>query len=94
MLKFIARIDAKPGKEALVAEALAALVEPSRAETGCIAYEVCRMKDDHTKLVVLEEWASQEALDEHMASAHFQGFLAKTAGALAGEPRLEMLERL
>lgn len=94
MLKFIARIDAKPGQEAVVAEALVGLVTPSRAEAGCIAYEVCRMKEDPAQLVVLEEWESQEALDEHMATPHFQGFLAQVGDALAGDPRLEMLERL
>ena len=94
MVKLIASIDVKPGQESLVAAALKELVGPSRAEAGCVQYEACRLKEDGTKLVVLEEWASQEALDEHMATPHFQAFVGKIGDALAGPPKLESIEPL
>ncbi len=94
MLKFIARIDAKRGQEELVASGLRALIEPSRAEAGCLLYDVCRDKDDATKLLVLEEWESQAALDAHMETPHFKAFIDKVGDALAGEPSLEFIERL
>jgi quinol monooxygenase YgiN len=94
MVKLIARIDAKPGQEESLAEALRELSGPSRAEAGCVQYDVCRMKDDPTKLVVVEEWASQEALDAHMATPHFQAFVARIGDALAGPPKLEFIEAL
>jgi quinol monooxygenase YgiN len=94
MVKFIARINAMPGSEEAVAAALKALVEPSRAEEGCLLYDACRMTDDPTQLVVLEEWASQDALETHMKTPHFRGFLAKVGESLDGAPVLEMLERL
>lgn len=94
MVKFIARISAQAGSEEIVAAALRELVGPSQAETGCILYQACRQQDDATELVVLEEWASAEALDEHMATPHFKGFLAKVGALLDGPPTLEYLEAL
>jgi len=94
MVKLIARIEAKPGQEELVADALRELAPPSQAEVGCLRYEVCRLKDDATKLVVLEEWESQAALDVHMATPHFQAFGGKIGDALAAPPTLEFVEFL
>ena len=94
MVKLIARLQAKAGQEAMVAEALRKLTPPSRAEAGCILYDPCRVKDDPAVLLVLEEWESQAALDEHMQTPHFHAFLAAVGEALAGEPKLEVVERL
>jgi quinol monooxygenase YgiN len=94
MVKFIARINTLAGQEDAVAAALKELVAPSRAEEGCILYDACRMVEDRTQLLVLEEWASEEALEAHMKTPHFRGFLAKIGEALDGAPVLEMVERL
>ncbi|MBM3474539.1 MAG: antibiotic biosynthesis monooxygenase [Armatimonadetes bacterium] len=94
MVKLIARLQVKPGQEEFVAEALKELAGPSRAEAGCIRYEPCRAKEDPAALLVLEEWESQEALDAHMATPHFQAFVGKIGEALAGPPSLEFIEPL
>jgi quinol monooxygenase YgiN len=94
MVKLIARIDVKVGQEDVVADALRGLVGPSRAEACCIRYDVCRAKDDATKLIVLEEWASQDALDAHMETPHFKAFVEKIGNALADAPKLEFIEPL
>jgi quinol monooxygenase YgiN len=94
MVKFLARINAVAGREDGVAQALKDLVAPSRAEEGCVLYDACQMVEDRTQFVVLEEWASQEALEVHMKTPHFRGFLSKVGEALDGAPVLEMLERL
>jgi len=94
MVKFIARIDAKPGQEGLVSAALRELAGPSRAEAGCLQYVPCRSREDATKLLVLEEWESQEALDAHMETPHFHAFLVAAGEALAGPPQLEFVEPL
>jgi quinol monooxygenase YgiN len=94
MVKLIARIDAKPGQESLLAEALRELAGPSREEAGCILYDICRAKDDPTKLLVLEEWHSQATLDEHMETPHFKAFVEKIGDAMAGPPELQFIERV
>jgi quinol monooxygenase YgiN len=94
MVRLIARIGTKAGQEGVVADALRELAGPSRAEAGCIRYDICRAKDDGTKLIVLEEWASQEALDAHMQTPHFKAFVERIASALADAPKLEFIEPL
>ena len=94
MVKLIARIEAKSGSEALVADALKELSGPSNEEPGCLEYVVCRAADDATKLYVLEEWKSQEDLDAHMELPHFKAFLGKVGEALAGPPTIEFIERV
>jgi quinol monooxygenase YgiN len=94
MLKLIATLRCQPGQGDQVAAALLELAGPSRQEPGCILYDVCRAQADPDVLLVLEEWESQEALDAHMATPHFQEFIGRIGAALAGAPELTLLERL
>jgi len=48
------------------------IVETHAKDEGCIAYGLFRDTADPLHLTVLEEWASQEALDAHANSEHFQ----------------------
>ncbi|MCL2783428.1 MAG: antibiotic biosynthesis monooxygenase [Propionibacteriaceae bacterium] len=50
-------------------------------DQGCIAYGLFRDKADATHLTVIEEWESQEALDAHIASEHFQRLFPSFAPA-------------
>jgi quinol monooxygenase YgiN len=94
MVKLIARLHTQPGQADPVASALLDLAGPSRVEPGCLLYDVCRSKADPNDLLVLEEWESQADLDTHMATPHFQAFLERIGGALAGNPELTFVERL
>lgn len=94
MVNLIAQIDAKPGAETQVVEALRTLVAPSRAESGCVSYAAYRSKDAGTTFYVLETWQSPEALDTHTRSPHFQAFSAAIADAVAGPPSMTFLEEL
>jgi len=94
MVKLIASVQVKPGQEQFVAEALKELAGPSRAEAGCIRYEPCRAKENPAALLVLEEWAGQEAFDAHLATPHFEAFVGTVGEALAGPPNLEFIEAL
>ena len=64
------------------------LVEQTRAnDAGCLSYALYRDLADPEHLTVLEEWESQEALNAHAASDHFQRlFPAFGACAQAGKP--------
>jgi quinol monooxygenase YgiN len=94
VVKLIARLRSQPEQADLVASALCDLAGPSRMEPGCLLYDVCRSKADPNELLVLEEWESQAVLEAHMATPHFQAFVARIGAALAGEPELEFIERL
>ncbi len=94
MTYLIARIAVKPGAEAAVAAELQKLATASRAEAGCVRYEIYRAADDATALTVIERWADQAALDAHLKTPHFGAFVAACGDQFAAEPQLGFLEPL
>jgi len=69
-IRVVARFAARPDHINKVAEILSALVEPTRAEDGCIAYDLLQNSADPTDFTFVEEWTSREALDRHLATEH------------------------
>ena len=86
----VARLKAKP--EAVEEIKLAALkiVAASRAEGGCINYDIHQGTDDETVFVWHETWASKSALDEHFATAHFAEFFAAVEKFAAEPPQITL----
>jgi quinol monooxygenase YgiN len=76
---------AKPGKEQALREALLAVCAPTRAEKGCINYDLHESPDQPGVLVFLENWECMEDLDAHLASPHIEAF-RKVAPDLLAEP--------
>jgi quinol monooxygenase YgiN len=64
----LARFKAKKGLEKQAFEAIMACVPPTRAEYGCINYDLHVSPDDPTKLFLYENWISKELLDQHLAT--------------------------
>jgi quinol monooxygenase YgiN len=64
-VRLIITFTAAPGKGAEFAEALAGRCREVQTEPGCEQFEVFRSALDPDKLVLLEQWASDEALAEH-----------------------------
>ena len=56
---------AAPGKGADLAQAMKARCEVSRQDAGCEQFEVFQSVSDPDKLVLLELWKDQAALDAH-----------------------------
>jgi quinol monooxygenase YgiN len=81
----IARCKAKPGKEAEVKKEILALVKPTRAEAGCINYDLHVSADDPRLFVLYENWRSKKDLDEHLATPYLERFKG-LAGLLLSEP--------
>jgi quinol monooxygenase YgiN len=67
------------------ARVLRALRDASRAEPGCITFDVSRGSDDANVFVLYEEWRDQAALDEHYKTGHFERFGIKGVRALASD---------
>jgi len=75
MIRVVAHITARPDKiEELKAMALA-LAVPTRQEPGCRKYEWHQNTADPADITCIEEWESDQALDEHLASAHVKAAL-------------------
>ena len=62
---------AKEGCEQKMKELLTAMVEPSKAEDGCIFYDIFEYKEDAKRFMAVESWRDEAALDGHKASAHY-----------------------
>ena len=82
-LTVVARCKAKPGREEEVEREIVALVEPTRSESGCINYDLHRSLDDGSVFLLYENWVSQQALDDHLATPYLQRFLGKADEILA-----------
>jgi quinol monooxygenase YgiN len=53
------------------ARTLRNLRDASRAEAGCLTFDVSRSLEDANAFVLYEEWRDQAALDEHYKTEHF-----------------------
>ena len=89
-----ARVRAKAGFELEVERELLLLVVPSRAEQGCMSYNLHRSTDDAAEFLFHETWSSREDLDRHMKQPHLDAFDERTEGLLAGEVEIAFWERL
>ncbi len=85
-LKVVAHLTARPDKIEETRAALLALIEPTRAEKGCLSYELAQNNGDPTDFTFIEEWTTDAALDEHLQSEHIRTFQSKAAELLTTAP--------
>src|SRR6202035_344072 len=83
-VQVIARFVAREGKENQLRALLQSMLAPTRAESGCELYELYE-SDSWGRFFFCETWASQAALDQHMATPHFKR-LEQTGRELVREP--------
>ena len=85
-MKVILRLSAKPEKIEELKRILVGLAAPTRTEVGCVSWEVFQNRAEPGDLTVVEEWASDAALDAHWATLHVQDALARATPLLAAAP--------
>jgi quinol monooxygenase YgiN len=64
----IANIKVKPGFDERARQVLLSAVGPTRAEPGCLTYDLHQSPTDPTEFLFHENWASEEAFTAHAAS--------------------------
>lgn len=79
-IKIVATLVVQPEYRQELLEVFQQLVQASRQEAGNISYDLHEALDNANKLVFIEHWKSQAAIDEHNASAHFQAFVKAIDG--------------
>ena len=79
---------AREGEEKAVADILRRMAPLSRAEPGCLQYEVNQDRDDPRSFVIFERYVDEAALEAHAASPHVQELVVQQA-----LPLLEVRER-
>jgi quinol monooxygenase YgiN len=81
-LTIVANIKANPAKIDLVKAELLKLIPITRAEEGCINYDLHQDNDNPTHFVFYENWVSRELWQTHMGAPHLAAYMAATDGAV------------
>ncbi|MFV3128921.1 putative quinol monooxygenase [Niveispirillum sp. KHB5.9] len=73
----VARISAKPGKEAALREASRQLIPAVRAEPNNLAYFLHESREEPGRFTFYEIFATQADFEAHVATKHVQDWFAK-----------------
>lgn len=90
----VVQFQAAPGRESELREQLLALVTPTRAEDGCLQYDLHVDEADPTRLAFYEVWASKAHHAAHDASPHVQAFRTVRDALLADPATVTRLHPL
>ena len=86
MIKVVAKHTVKANQVQEFINLARTLVEDTnQKDEGCIHYDLYQDLTNPQVLTMLEEWESQEALDQHSAAEHFKEIVPKL-GALTEGP--------
>jgi quinol monooxygenase YgiN len=84
----VATIQVKPGNEDEALAALTAAIPATHEEDGCLRYALHRDVEDPTRFVVVEQWASAEALDAHARTSHLKELFGKVGPLVSAPPSI------
>ncbi len=76
MIVFSLAVFAPPSRREDLVKSFAALLEPTRVEPGCIGSSLYTDFQDPNAFMLVEEWASQAALDRHLTSSAYKTLVA------------------
>ncbi len=82
MIVLIATLTIKSGSAEAVIAAAKPCIDGTRAEPGCVSYDLNHSVTDPDTMVFVERWASREAIDAHMRMPHFLAWREKAAGLI------------
>ena len=81
----VATFKVQEGRVDEAIEALTPVIEQTHDEPGCLSYALHRDVNDPLRLVLVERWTSQVALERHFQQPYLEG-LGQLAGGLLSEP--------
>jgi quinol monooxygenase YgiN len=87
MILVTIKIDARSSKQKELTQTVNALAERVRQEAGCVSSQLYRDVKNENELCLLEEWATEADLDEHLRSQNF-GVLRGAVKALGAQTEM------
>jgi quinol monooxygenase YgiN len=72
MILVITRMKVPSEKRRELSQTIASLSDSTRMEKGCKRCEFCQSIEDENRLLLLEEWDTQENFMTHLKSDHFR----------------------
>ena len=82
-LTIVANIHANPDKIDLVKTELEKLIPITRAEKGCLQYDLHQESENPTHFLFYENWESRDLWQAHMKAPHLVAYLEATEGAVS-----------
>lgn len=93
-LRVVARLVAFSDQIEALKEVLLDLVPATRAELGCIQYDLCQNIDNPAEFTFVEEWISEDALKAHLAGENIKRAIDKLNGLVANAPDIRVYRQL
>ncbi len=81
-LTIVADIHAQPDRAELVKTELQKLIPPTRAEAGCLQYDLHQDDEDPAHFLFFEIWESRDLWQDHMKAPHLAAFQTAAEGAI------------
>lgn len=81
-LTIVANIIVKEDKIEFVKAELLKLIDVTRAEQGCINYDLHQDNENPAHFVFYENWESRELWQTHMKNKHLTQYMEATDGAV------------
>lgn len=81
-LTIVAHIYAKADQIDLVKVELKKLIPITRAEEGCLQYDLHQDNENLAHFLFFENWESRELWQKHMSTQHIQAYKVATEGAI------------
>ncbi len=81
-LTIVAKILAKAEQRELVKQELLKLIETTRAEEGCINYDLHQDNENENLFLFHENWENRTLWQTHMNNTHLAEYIKATEGAV------------
>lgn len=94
LLTVIARIRSKAGQQERLRRELRGLVTPTRAEAGCVQYDLHESNTEPGLFVFYETWKAESDLDAHFQTPHMQAFHARIPELVEGAIELTKCKKI
>ena len=93
-LTVVAVIKAKAGCEEKLKRALLDLIGPTRAEFGCLQYDLHQGQEDPRLFIFYENWKDRAAVEAHFESSHLKAMQAAASGWLTEPVQIHLMSGL
>lgn len=92
LVQTVGVMTAKTGSEAIVRDAMAALLAPTRDEDGCVGYLLYSAADDSNTFVTIETWRDESAVETHLQSEHVKSCVRAIGRSVVAAPTVYRLQ--
>jgi len=88
-VRVLAHFVAKPSQVEVLRSLLVSLLEPTRAEEGCLQYDLWWSRSEPARFTLVEEWTDDGCLDRHLSAPHLERAKGLFPGLLAEPLRID-----